>query len=82
MHVFIDGVETFDHTGLWQNYSMPDGDSIFFAWRWASRGLHVIRLAVNFSERAHGDFCGLIARAESEPETKMAALAVRCGKKS
>ena len=44
VHVFIDSVETFDRTGLWQNYSMPDGDSIFFAWRWTSRGLHVIRL--------------------------------------
>ncbi len=44
VHVFIDGVETFDRTGLWQNYSMPDGDSVFFAWRWPAPGLHVIRL--------------------------------------
>lgn len=44
IHVFIDGVETFDRTGLWQNYSMPDGDSVFFAWRWPSPGLHVISL--------------------------------------
>jgi hypothetical protein len=44
VHVFIDGVETFDHTGLWQNYSMPGGDSVFFAWRWPSAGPHVVRL--------------------------------------
>jgi hypothetical protein len=44
VHVFIDGVETFDRTGLWQNYSMPDGESVFFAWRWQSPGVHVIRL--------------------------------------
>lgn len=44
VHVFIDGIETFDRTGLWQNYSMPDGDSVFFAWRWPAPGLHVIRL--------------------------------------
>ncbi|HKE37988.1 MAG TPA: glycoside hydrolase family 76 protein, partial [Candidatus Baltobacteraceae bacterium] len=34
VHVFVDGVETFDRTGLWQNHSMPEGDSVFFAWRW------------------------------------------------
>jgi hypothetical protein len=44
VHVFIDGVETFDRTGLWQNYSMPGGDSVFFAWRWPTPGPHVIRL--------------------------------------
>lgn len=44
VHVFIDGVETFDRTGLWQNYSMPAGDSVFFAWRWRVPGRHVIRL--------------------------------------
>lgn len=44
VHVFIDGVETFDRTGLWQNYSMPGGDSVFFAWRWPAPGQHVIRL--------------------------------------
>jgi hypothetical protein len=44
VRVFIDGIETFDRTGLWQNHSMPDGDSVFFAWRWPSPGLHVVRL--------------------------------------
>ncbi len=44
VHVLIDGVETFDQTGLWQNYSMPDGDSVFFAWRWKTPGTHTITL--------------------------------------
>lgn len=44
VRVFIDGVETFDRTGLWQNPSMPDGNSVFFAWRWPQPGAHTIRL--------------------------------------
>lgn len=44
IRVFIDGVETFDRTGLWQNASMPGGESVFFAWRWPEPGNHTIRL--------------------------------------
>ena len=44
VRVFVDGVETFDRTGLWQNPSMPDGKSVFFAWRWPQSGSHTIRL--------------------------------------
>jgi hypothetical protein len=44
VRVFIDGVETFDRDGLWQNPSMPGGDSVLFAWRWPKPGKHVIRL--------------------------------------
>jgi hypothetical protein len=44
VRVFVDGVETFDHTGLWQNSSMPGGDSVLFAWRWSHLGKHTIRL--------------------------------------
>jgi hypothetical protein len=44
VRVFIDGVETFDRTGLWQNPSMPGGDSVLFAWRWSKTGTHTIRL--------------------------------------
>jgi hypothetical protein len=44
VRVFIDGTETFDRTGLWQNHSMPGGESVFFAWRWPQPGPHVIRL--------------------------------------
>jgi hypothetical protein len=44
VRVFIDGVETFDRSGLWQNASMPGGDSVRFAWRWSKSGPHTIRL--------------------------------------
>ncbi len=44
VHVVIDGTETFDQTGLWQNSSMPDGESVFFAWRWKEPGAHTITL--------------------------------------
>lgn len=44
VRVFIDGVQTFDQTGLWQNASMPTGESVLFAWRWPEPGKHTIRL--------------------------------------
>lgn len=45
--VFIDGRETFDRTGIWQNKSSSGRalpDSVLFAWRWPGSGPHVIRL--------------------------------------
>jgi hypothetical protein len=47
VRVLIDGVETFDRTGIWQNKSslgraLPD--TILFAWRWPRPGSHTIRL--------------------------------------
>lgn len=44
LRVFVDGVPTYDRTGLWQNPSMPQGDSVFFAWRWPQSGEHTIRI--------------------------------------
>lgn len=44
LRVFVDGVETFDRTGLWQNHAMPGGDSVRFAWRWSTPGHHVVRI--------------------------------------
>ena len=44
IRVLIDGVATTDQTGLWQNPSMPAGDSVFFAWRWPTAGKHTIDL--------------------------------------
>jgi hypothetical protein len=43
--VFIDGVETFDRRGIWQNKSssrrtLPG--SILFAWRWPAAGTHTL----------------------------------------
>jgi hypothetical protein len=46
VRVFIDGVETFDRTGLWTNSSMPSAraPNVVFAWRWAVSGPHTLRL--------------------------------------
>jgi hypothetical protein len=44
--VFIDGVETFDGTGIWQNKSSSGRsipNSVLFAWRWPEAGRHTIR---------------------------------------
>jgi hypothetical protein len=43
--VFVDGVETFDHTGIWQNKSslgQAIPNTILFAWRWPRSGRHTI----------------------------------------
>jgi hypothetical protein len=44
--VFVDGVETFNRFGIWQNKSSAGAafpDSVLFAWRWPTRGRHTIR---------------------------------------
>jgi len=46
--VFIDGRETFDGTGIWQNKSSSGRSipgTVLFAWRWPRRGVHHIRFA-------------------------------------
>ena len=43
--VFIDGRETFDRTGIWQNKSSSGRtlpQTILFAWRWNGAGTHVL----------------------------------------
>jgi hypothetical protein len=45
--VFVDGRETVDGTGIWQNKSSagrPFPGSVLFAWRWSSRGDHIVEL--------------------------------------
>jgi len=45
--VFIDGQQTYDHTGIWQNKSSSGcslPDSVLFAWRWAGPGTHTIEI--------------------------------------
>ncbi|HEX9035169.1 MAG TPA: hypothetical protein VF834_25285, partial [Streptosporangiaceae bacterium] len=45
--IFIDGVQTFNRTGIWQGYSSParrQADQILFAWRWPVAGPHVITI--------------------------------------
>jgi len=46
--VFVDGRETFDGTGIWQNKSSSGKripGAILFAWRWPRPGLHTISFA-------------------------------------
>jgi hypothetical protein len=45
--VFLDGIETFDRRGVWQNKSSSDRrlrDSVLFAWRWRAPGPHVVEI--------------------------------------
>lgn len=45
--VFVDGVQTFNQTGIWQNMSSPSRqqpDQVLFAWRWPGGGHHVITI--------------------------------------
>jgi endo-1,4-beta-D-glucanase Y len=41
----VDGRETFDRTGIWQNKSSAGrrlAHSVLFAWRWPTRGTHTL----------------------------------------
>jgi hypothetical protein len=43
--VFVDGRETFDQTGIWQNKSSSGrtiGNTLLFAWRWPKAGTHTL----------------------------------------
>jgi hypothetical protein len=45
--VVIDGTQTFDQTGIWQNKSSSGvklADSVLFAWRWPGPGRHTIEV--------------------------------------
>ncbi|HET7247718.1 MAG TPA: hypothetical protein VFJ07_23110 [Streptosporangiaceae bacterium] len=45
--VFIDGAQTFDQTGIWQNKSSSGRalpDSVLFTWRWPRPGRHTIEI--------------------------------------
>jgi len=45
--VFIDGTQTFDQTGIWQNKSSSGKrlpDSVLFTWRWPRRGQHTLTI--------------------------------------
>jgi hypothetical protein len=52
VRVMLDGSDTFDHTGLWKNGSMPGANarSVVFAWRWPASGPHTLRLVPESSE--------------------------------
>lgn len=55
--VFIDGVQTFDQTGIHQNESNAFGrlpNSILFAWRWPAAGPHTLSFQAGPSDPKEG----------------------------
>lgn len=55
--VFVDGHETFDHTGIWQNKSntgRPLPDAVLFAWQWPTAGRHVLRIVPGIANAKEG----------------------------
>ncbi|MBA2285784.1 MAG: hypothetical protein H0W02_09895 [Ktedonobacteraceae bacterium] len=55
--VFIDGVETTDTTGIWQNKSSPGisiPNTVLFAWRWPGAGTHTIQIQAGFYNGKEG----------------------------
>lgn len=55
--VFVDGVETFDQTGIHQNQSNAFGpvpNSVLFAWRWPTSGSHTVRFEAGPSDPKDG----------------------------
>jgi len=58
--LFIDGTQSFDRTGIWQDKSSSGlrlPGSVLFAWRWATRGRHVITFRpARFNAKEGGTF--------------------------
>jgi hypothetical protein len=58
--VRVDGVPTFDQTGIWQNKSsagIPIRNAVLFAWRWKTAGPHTIRVERSpFNAKEGGSF--------------------------
>jgi hypothetical protein len=55
--VFVDGKETVDGTGIWQNKSSSGKtlpQSVLFAWQWPAPGHHVIRIEPGVSNMKEG----------------------------
>jgi hypothetical protein len=55
--VFVDGRETFDRGGIWQNKSSAGlalPQTVLFAWRWPSASAHVLRLEPGIFNRKEG----------------------------
>ncbi len=61
--IFVDGVETVNRVGTWQNkssagHSFPD--SVLFAWRWPTSGSHVVTLLPGvYNDKEGGAFLHL-----------------------
>ena len=55
--VFVDGAETFDRTGIWQNMTSPSveqPDQVLFAWRWPAPGPHTITIKPGIPDDEEG----------------------------
>jgi hypothetical protein len=55
--VFVDGVETFNGIGIWQNKSSSGRsipDTVLFAWRWPKAGTHTIRFEAGLQNGKEG----------------------------
>jgi hypothetical protein len=55
--VFIDGQETFDRTGIWQDKTSASRrlpDEVLFAWRWKAPGLHTIEISPGIPNAMEG----------------------------
>jgi hypothetical protein len=55
--VFVDGTQTFDQTGIWQNKSSSGrslADSVLFAWRWPRPGRHTITIGPTVANAKQG----------------------------
>jgi hypothetical protein len=56
--VFVDGHETFDQTGIWQNKSSSGRSipgTVLFAWRWPVSGTHVLTFEPGTPNGKEGD---------------------------
>ena len=55
--VFVDGTQTYDRTGIWQNMTAPSikqPNQVLFAWRWPAAGRHVITIRPGIYDREEG----------------------------
>jgi len=55
--VFVDGIETFDRTGIWQNMTSPSvrqPGQVLFAWRWPTSGRHTITIKPGIPDPEEG----------------------------
>ena len=55
--VFVDGTQTYDRTGIWQNMTSPSvqqPDQVLFAWRWQEAGPHTITIKPGVRDTMEG----------------------------
>jgi hypothetical protein len=55
--VYVDGTETFNRTGIWQNMTSPSVEQpgqVLFAWRWPASGPHKITIRPGIADDQEG----------------------------